>query len=226
LRHFLNHLRVSVAEERCGAVYNRGVDVAWNDVTPAGDSPMATQSQRTVVCGLCLLLAAGLANAQTRVDLRSQSKNIDLSGAPFTRPVKTGPDLPSNCSVGELFFRTNASPGGNLYGCAAANAWSQLSGGSLAYVGGPTGAITINNGVTPGEIDIDTVVLPRKGSSDTISGVWTFTPGVMFGAGTEPACNASTRGRVVMVQGGAGVADTLRVCLKNAVDSYAWTALY
>ena len=191
---------------------------------------MATQSQRTVVCGLSLLLTAGLANAQTRVDLRSQSKSIDFSGAPFTRPVKTGTVLPSNCSVGELFFRMDASPGGNLYGCTATNAWSQLSGGSgglpSSYVGGPTGAITVNNGITPGEVDIVTVVLPRKGSSDTISGVWTFTPGFVFGAGTEPACNALTRGRVVMVQGGAGVADTLRVCRKDAVDSYEWTALY
>jgi hypothetical protein len=190
---------------------------------------MVTQTQRNVVCGLSLLLAAVLANAQTQVDLRSQSKNIDFSAAPFTRPVKTGTVLPSNCSVGELFFRINASPGGNLYGCTAADTWSQLAGdvgGSSSYVGGPTGAITINNSVTPGEIDIATVVLARKGSSDTISGVWTFTPGFMFGAGTEPACNALTRGRVVMVQGGAGVADTLRVCVKTAVDSYSWTALY
>ena len=208
------------------AVYNRDVDAAGNEAAPAGDSPMATQSQRTVVCGLSLMLAAGLANAQTRVDLRSQSKSIDFSGAPFTRPVKTGTILPSNCSVGELFFRINASPGGNLYGCTAANTWSQLDGGSPPYVGGPTGAIVINNSVTPGEIDIATVVLPRKGSSDTISGVWTFMPGFMFGAGTEPVCNTLTRGRVVMVQGGAGVADTLRVCLKNASDAYLWTALY
>jgi len=188
---------------------------------------MVTQIQRNVVCGLSLLLVAGLANAQTQVDLRSQSKKIDFSGAPFTRPVKTGTVLPSNCSVGELFFRMDASPGGNLYGCTAADTWSQLAGGgSSSYVGGPTGAITINNSVTPGEIDVATVEVARKGTSDTISGVWTFTPGFMFGAGTEPACSASTRGRVVMVQGGAGVADTLRVCLKNAVDSYSWTALY
>ena len=203
--------------------------MAGNEAAPAGDSLMAIRSQRTVVCGLSLLLAAGLANAQTQVDLRSQSKNIDLSGAAATRPVKTGTFLPSNCSVGELFFRIDASPGGNLYGCTAANTWSQLGGGgggSSSYVGGPTGAITVNNSVTPGEVDIATVVLPRKGSSDTISGVWTFTPGFMFGAGTEPACNALTRGRVVMVQGGAGVADTLRVCRKDAVDSYEWIALY
>ena len=44
--------------------------------------------------------------------------------------------------------------------------------------------------------------------------------------GTEATCDATTRGQVVMVQGGAGVADTLRVCAKDAADAYAWTALY
>jgi len=94
--------------------------------------------------------------------------------------------------------------------------------GASPYVGGPTGAITVNTGVTPREVDIATVVLPRKGASDTINGVWTFTPGFMLGAGTEPACNASTRGRIVMVRGGSGIADTVRVCRKNASGAYEW----
>lgn len=45
-------------------------------------------------------------------------------------------------------------------------------------------------------------------------------------AGTEGTCDASNRGRLVMVQGGAGVADTFRVCSKDAADAYAWRALY
>lgn len=48
----------------------------------------------------------------------------------------------------------------------------------------------------------------------------------IWGAGTEAACNSTTRGYVVMVQGGAGVADTLRICRKDAADAYAWTALF
>ena len=42
----------------------------------------------------------------------------------------------------------------------------------------------------------------------------------------EGACDATNRGRVVMVQGGAGVADTYRICAKNVLDIYGWTALY
>jgi hypothetical protein len=45
-------------------------------------------------------------------------------------------------------------------------------------------------------------------------------------SGTEATCSSSTRGQVVMVQGGAGVADTLRVCRKDNLDAYAWVALY
>jgi hypothetical protein len=44
--------------------------------------------------------------------------------------------------------------------------------------------------------------------------------------GTEGTCDATLRGQVVMVQGGAGVADTFRVCRKDAANAYAWTALY
>jgi hypothetical protein len=42
----------------------------------------------------------------------------------------------------------------------------------------------------------------------------------------EATCDATARGQVVMVHGGAGVADTLRVCRKDASDNYAWTGLY
>ncbi len=38
----------------------------------------------------------------------------------------------------------------------------------------------------------------------------------IWSAGTEATCNSTTRGYVVMVQGGAGVADTLRICRKDA----------
>lgn len=190
---------------------------------------MRTRFQQTLQLGLVLLFAPEWAKAQTQVDLRSQSKSVDFSNAPTTKPVRTGTSLPSSCGVGALFFRTDATPGGNLYGCTSTNTWSSLGagGGSApAYVGGATGAMRVNNGVTPREIDIDTVIVPRKRSSETITGLWTFVNGFVFGAGAEPICNNLSRGRVVMVLGGPGVADTLRVCRKNAVDSYEWAALY
>jgi hypothetical protein len=88
---------------------------------------------------MCLLAAsAACVFSQTALDLRSQAKNIDFSGASFTKPSKTGASLPAACSVGETFFHTNAPAGQNLYGCTAANVWSAMG-----------GALT-NTGVVPG----------------------------------------------------------------------------
>lgn len=53
-----------------------------------------------------------------------------------------------------------------------------------------------------------------------------FHYGQIFASGSEPACASGTRGTLVMVQGGAGVADTFRICTKDAADAYAYRALY
>jgi hypothetical protein len=64
-----------------------------------------------------LTMALGLtAMAQTQVD-PSQLK----------RPIRTGIALPATCAPGDLFFKTDAPAGSNLYGCSA-NAWA-LQGG-------------------------------------------------------------------------------------------------
>jgi hypothetical protein len=43
---------------------------------------------------------------------------------------------------------------------------------------------------------------------------------------TEPTASEANRGKVILVAGGAGVPDSLRVCVKDGADSYAWVALY
>ncbi len=71
---------------------------------------------------------------QTAVDLRTQSKSVDFSTANTTKPFKSGTVLPSICSVGEMFYKTDAAPGANLYGCSATNSWSLQSGTTLPAV--------------------------------------------------------------------------------------------
>jgi hypothetical protein len=39
---------------------------------------------------------------------------------------------------------------------------------------------------------------------------------------TGAAANASNRGKLRMVQGGAGVADLLYCCMKSILDTYSW----
>lgn len=41
-----------------------------------------------------------------------------------------GTTTPTNCTVGQLFFDTDATAGSNVYGCTAANTWTLMSGGS------------------------------------------------------------------------------------------------
>jgi hypothetical protein len=42
---------------------------------------------------------------------------------------------------------------------------------------------------------------------------------------TLPTASATNRGRMAIIYGGAGVADTVKVCLKQADGSYAWAVV-
>lgn len=50
--------------------------------------------------------------------------------------------------------------------------------------------------------------------------------GMKLATGTRPTADAAHRGTVFYVAGGAGVADTLEICRKDAADNYAWVALF
>ncbi|HLM99084.1 MAG TPA: hypothetical protein VK335_07370 [Bryobacteraceae bacterium] len=70
------------------------------------------------------LLAAGwsCALAQTKVDLRTQSKSIDFTGASLTKPARSAASLPGACSAGELFYLSS----GPLYSCSSTNNWVRM----------------------------------------------------------------------------------------------------
>lgn len=57
----------------------------------------------------------------------------DASSASSTRPAKAGTTLPGSCAVGELFFRTDAAAGQNLYFCTATGIWTQMAGGGTGH---------------------------------------------------------------------------------------------
>ena len=118
---------------------------------------------------------ASLAAGQTTVDLRTQSKDVDFSGASSTRPSKTGSQLPATCAPGEIFFQLNVVAGQNLYLCTALNTWTVTNGAGLPFatiatatmvsiVNGSNAAYGCNgidNFVAPG----NTTIVPRTGSS-------------------------------------------------------------
>jgi hypothetical protein len=67
---------------------------------------------------------------QTLINLANQGQNVDFTNQPWTRPIKAGTAPPPTCSIGDLFFLTNAQPGQNLYACPATNSWTVLGSSS------------------------------------------------------------------------------------------------
>lgn len=79
-------------------------------------------------------LPLGVDSARRPSTCAQEAKGVDFSAASSTRPLKTGTSLPATCSAGEMFFKTDAPAGSNLYGCAATNSWS-LQAGSAGATG-------------------------------------------------------------------------------------------
>src|SRR5713226_4547435 len=100
---------------------------------------------RSLLVGFC----AGMLYGQTQVDLRTQSKSIDFSGANATRPFKSGTVFPSICSVGEIFYKLDAPAGANLYACTSLNTWTLESGGYPALGGGQPVRTVVGFSATP-----------------------------------------------------------------------------
>ena len=99
----------------------------------------------TALCLWLAFIAAG--EGQTFVDLRTQSKSVDFSGALSTKPMQTGSSLPAACAVGQFFFLTTAPAGSNVYACSPVNTWT-VEGNSLSVNAGTTNEVLSSNGST------------------------------------------------------------------------------
>jgi hypothetical protein len=99
---------------------------------------------------LLVIFCAATLYGQTQVDLRTQSKSVDFSGANATKPFKTGTVFPSTCAVGEMYYKVDAPAGSNLYACTSLNAWTIETGGSSGSgsppVAGNSGKVLTTDG--------------------------------------------------------------------------------
>lgn len=84
-------------------------------------------------------------NAQTLIDLRLQSKNVDFSQSQAVIPFPTGTVLPPTCNPGEMFFKSDAPSGTNLYGCSATNVWTQEGGAPASLEPEPPAILSITD---------------------------------------------------------------------------------
>jgi hypothetical protein len=98
---------------------------------------------------IVLVMGAVTAAAQTTVnggrDFKGSVKasgsvsSVDFTGAASTSPVKTGISgaRPASCTVGQIYFATDATAGQNLSFCTSAGVWSAMTGGSGGGSNGP-----------------------------------------------------------------------------------------
>jgi hypothetical protein len=85
--------------------------------------------------------------AQTRVDLRNQSSNVDFTGASTTKPIRMDITLPASCAVGEFFFRRVSATDGLLFSCLATDVWTQQ--GTPPTQSVPSGSLLYTDGINP-----------------------------------------------------------------------------
>jgi hypothetical protein len=115
-----------------------------------------SQVSRSLILGVlawaaCGRSGVGQTTGLTTVDLRTQSKSVDFSAANATRPFKSGTALPAICAIGEMFYKTDAPAGANLYGCVAPNAWAaegQGGNGGLPPAAGNNGGVLTTDGTS------------------------------------------------------------------------------
>ena len=88
-----------------------------------------------------LILIQIICVAQTTVNLGRQGVNADFSNFSYTFPFKIGTTLPSTCTVGMSFYKTNATAGQNIYGCTATNTWTVQSGSGGSSPGAPDNSL-------------------------------------------------------------------------------------
>ena len=99
---------------------------------------------KSITIGLTLWAAA--LYGQAVVGGLNVTGPLDASGAPATRPARSGSGIPgAPCSSGEVFFNVAAGPGQNLYLCNPDNTWTQLS---SAAAGGNSGPLIFDGAET------------------------------------------------------------------------------
>lgn len=164
---------------------------------------------------------------------------IDASGASSTKPAKSGNTLPATCSINELFYKSNATAGQNIYGCTATNTWTLQSGGSVSSVTSPANTLTcstvgasvtcdtndalvargaLNNDLTGDNnvnINYESISLPNSGTATVTnrSVILTGTPAT----GTV-ALTTTTKDVQGIVVSGAGSSGTARVVRRGKVS--------
>lgn len=95
--------------------------------------------------------AATLGNNETFSGNKTFTGVLDASGASRSAPAKSGTSVPGTCTVGDVYFKTDATAGQNLYYCTSTNSFTQQlnsGGGGGGAAGASLFATTASTTVT------------------------------------------------------------------------------
>lgn len=85
----------------------------------------ATGSTLTIPDGVTLTGPSASGTVATLGLTNTFTGRQDAGGAASSAPMKVGTSLPGTCEPGDLFFKSDATAGQNIYECQAANTWTQ-----------------------------------------------------------------------------------------------------
>ena len=195
----VNGQALTVAEGRARIGNYAPVVIASGSVTftaGSGNVKVFIDSSNNLVCHMQTGIAASTSGAL--VCSNASTPAYPANSIPIANVTVTG-GVPSLASDDRAFFTTR--------GVSAATGISINDSGGLASIG------------------IDTATVPQlgAGSNDFTGAISALELRLLNGS--EGTCSSSTRGRIVMVFGGAGTADTIRICSKDAADAYGWRTL-
>jgi hypothetical protein len=163
----------------------------------------STSSRLFLLPFICWIASAQTA---TTVNLSTQGKNPDFSAMPITRPVTVGTSLPSTCTIGQLYFNSAASAGGNLYSCTSANTWTVIGSSSS---GGSSGNATSIQGASVSSTtpaNNQALIYYASSSSYIPTSIYTLTSGL----GTSTAGSTNLQVNVSMgIRAVTGTSDTI-----------------
>lgn len=142
----------------------------------------ATGSTLTIPDGVTLTGPSASGTVATLGNTNTFTGRQDASGAASTSPIKVGTSLPVTCVIGDVYFKSDATAGRNIYQCTSTNTWTQEQGSGS---GGDFSSNTSTSVV--GELVTFADTSGKLGKRSTGTGLLTYNSGVASAVTTSAA---------------------------------------
>lgn len=127
----------------------------WTAVTDTRDFTTRFRFQNgtgmaTTVVGSVVTEAVDPVQVQMTANDYDVVTRLDATASTSSAPAKTGTSLPGTCIVGDQYFKSDETAGGNLYGCTTGNTWTKVGSGTTVTKNGVYMQVGGTNYLMPG----------------------------------------------------------------------------